>query len=465
MEDKNSVFWQKYGDNVLIIFPFFENVIVKAEGLHLTDANNNKILDFSSGGASCILGYNHPKFTERLKKQLDEIMHVICSYQSKSLFQAAHKLSEILPGNLDRVAFFSTGTEACEVAIKMAKTFTGKYDLLGFEDGYVGSSFLMTQVSSPAFGSKPVIPGIYKMLTPNCLKCPVKKAYPRCNFFCIEFSERRLGKRLRKIAAMIAEPILPKAGMLVPPPGYFEALKRMLEKYDILLIMDEAKTCFGKIGKWFAAEYHSIVPDILACGKNCGNGYPVSIVATNAKIEERLISSGLRHNSAHMNDPLGAEAVSALIDIIREEDLIENAKTRGGYLFKMLNDMRRSFPQVIKNIHGIGLMACIEIMDVNGERAEEAGLRLSYACEENGLHFMWFSPKFLMFELPVTVTNQDIENGIGIFRKSVEEILNDSSRGGSLVRKRQYERLNLYEKNLRIEKSFIERVIKKIMFK
>jgi 2,2-dialkylglycine decarboxylase (pyruvate) len=463
MEDKNLATWEEHKNNVFMALLFLDNVIVKTEGVYIIDTNGKKIMDFASGTCCSLLGHNHPKLVERLKKQLDISIHTGSAYLNKPFFDAISKLTTVLPEGLNKIVFFCTGTEANEAAIKIAKEYTGRYGILGFDKGHLGTSFLMQQASlcNPAKPScKPRISCLHKMLTPSCSRCPVKARYPECDFLCIKISEKRLKFRLNKIAAIIAEPVISEAGIIVPPVGYFKRLKQMLDRHGILLIIDEAQTNLGRTGKWFGIEHHDVVPDILVASKQCGGGYPVSMVATNAKIQDKLIRNGFTHLTSHMNDPLGAEAVSAVIDIIREENLVENARKEGAYLFDMLIQIKKEFPQVISDVRGIGLMIGIELGNYKDERPAQIGARLAYTLIENGLNINWFSPDVLIFEPPLIITDIDIKEAVEILRKSIKEVMEDRTKNSGIFRKNE---LSAFAERMMSEKQpFFRRVIKRV---
>lgn len=438
MEDKNLVIWDKYQDNVFMSLPFLDNVIMKTEGVYIIDVNGKRIMDFACGTFCSLLGHNHPKLIERLKKQLDVSIHTGSAYVSLPFFEAAEKLTQVLPEGLNKIVFFSTGSEANEAAIKIAKAYTGRCGILGFDHGHLGSTFLMNQVSCFAPGkssSRPRISNVYKILTPSCHQCPVKAKYPGCDFMCLKISEIKLKFHMRSIAVMIAEPILSEAGVVMPPQGYFKRLKQVLGRYGILLIIDEAQTGFGRTGKWFAIEHHDIIPDILVASKTCGSGYPVSLVAVDSRLQDKLIQKRFSLNASHMNDPLGAVAVSAVIDIVKDEGMLEKTQARGKYLFEVLCSVKKDSTGFIRDVRGLGLMMGIELGEYGSERAEEIGLRLAYTLIEHGLNINWFFPSVLIFEPPLTVTDKDIDEAIGILRESIKEVLGDSMRNRGGFRK------------------------------
>ncbi|MGH7495712.1 MAG: aspartate aminotransferase family protein [bacterium] len=466
MADQNLALWENYGKNVLMMVPYFDTIIVKTEGLYYFDANNRKILDFNGGAVCSLLGHNHPKLSQRLKQQLDVAIHTGVAYLSLAFMEAAKKLSEILPGNLDRVALFSTGAEANEIAIKMAKVYTQRTGVMGFDQGHLGATHLLNQIGSFNRGkasAQPLIGDIHTVMTPDCAHCPVKSKYPQCDFLCLKKSTKKLGRRLKNIAAMLVEPILPNAGVVVPPPGYFKALKSVLDKYGILLIVDEAKTAFGRTGKWFAIEHHDVTPDILVCSKTAGGGYPVSIVAAHAQVEDTIIAHKFHHVTSHMNDPLGAEAISAVIDIVREENLLQNAEEQGNYLLASLKNVQAEYPQIIGDIRGQALMVGIEIKCFDNEGAHQLGYRLAYCLIEDGLNVNWFSSNVLIMEPPLTITRADIDSGIQILRNAIQKVMNDKNKNKAIFKKNAKSRH--FAEMLMKKPDFKTRVLTKLGFK
>lgn len=420
--------WKKYGKHVLMAMPYADNLIVEGSGSVLCDLDGNQILDLSSGQFCSILGHNHPKYIERMTAQMKRAMHVGTQFLSPIVLEAAAKLAEIAPGALSKSIFLSTGTEANECAISLAKTYTGKSGVIGFNRGYYGLSLntkSLSSIFSPAdrHGSGPSVPETFHFLAPHCFHCPVKNHYPECDFACLEASIEAALPQGCEVAAVITEPIFSAGGMFVPPPGYLKSLKNFAERIGALLIVDEAQTGFGRTGKWFACEHHEVEPDILVISKTAGAGFPVSAVITTDEIADRVADRGWTHLASHQSDPLPAAAVAATIDIVREENLLEKSTADGGYFMERLQQLKANYRGVIADVRGLGLMSGMELS--SGERHEpELCMLIVALCEGRGVHltYTYFEP-VMRFLPPLTISRQEIDLAVSVLDQAISTAL------------------------------------------
>src|SRR5262252_3023008 len=350
--DRSLELWAKYGEHILMAMPYADNLIASGEGCTLQDIDGNQILDLSAGQFCSILGNNHPKYIEKLLAQTRNVIHTGTQFLSPIVLEAAKKFAEITPGSLSKSIFLSTGTEANECAISLAKTCTGKTGVIGFNRGYYGLSLGVKSLSaifspSDRHGSGPAVPESFRFLAPHCFHCPIKRQYPECETVCLDASIDVALPRSRDIAAIIIEPILSAGGMIVPPPGYLKRLKAFAEELGALLIIDEAQTGFGRTGKWFACEHHEVEPDILVVSKSSGSGFPVSGVITTEEVADRVAAKGWTHLASHQSDPLPAAAVAATIDIVKTEKLVGRAAETGSYLLEQLQRLKNKYPIIV----------------------------------------------------------------------------------------------------------------------
>ncbi len=423
---KSLELWEKYGEYLLLAMPYADGLITEANGCWLRDADGNELLDLAAGQFCSLLGHNHPKLVERIVEQTRNVMHIGTEFLSPVVLEAAAKFAQVAPGNLKKSLFLSTGTEANECAIGIAKLFTGKTGVVGFDRGYYGLSLAAKSLSS-IFARKgrpdssPLVPGSERLLAPHCFHCPVHTRYPECDLLCLECSIRsQLGER-DDICAIIVEPILSAGGMIVPPPGYLKALKALAEEREALLIVDEAQTGFGRTGKWFAIEHHGVEPDILVVSKSAGGGFPVSAVITSDRIANRIVSQGFSHLASHQSDPVAAAAVAAVIDVVQEEGLVERAAEMGAYFLARLRELQRRH-SVIADVRGQGLMLGAEIaVDSNQERdGRQLALAICGLCKQNGVHFTYtyFEPVF-RFIPPLTITREQIDQAVRVLDQAI----------------------------------------------
>ena len=444
-KEKSLELWESYGKYVLMAMPYADNLIEKSQGANLIDVDGNQILDLAAGQFCSILGNSHPEYVKRMVEQLNKVVHIGTQYLSPVVLEAAAKFAQVAPGNLSRSIFLSTGTEANECAISLAKTYTGKTGVIGFNRGYYGLSLgtkSLTSIFSPSdrHGSGPLVPESFRFLAPHCFHCPVEKKYPECEYVCLDASIEVALPRSRDIAAIVVEPIISAGGMIVPPPGYIKLLKEFAAELGALLIIDEAQTGFGRTGKWFACEHHEVVPDMLVVSKSSGSGFPVSGVITTEEIADRIASRGWTHLASHQCDPLPAAAVAATIDIVRKENLVARAAETGCYFMDKLQQLKGKY-SVVVDVRGIGLMLGMEIGNFrDGSELELCNL-IVMQCENRGVHltYTYYEP-VIRFIPPLTLTKEEVDRAISVLDESIAAALEGKVSRDSVMPSNPYSR-------------------------
>lgn len=443
---KNSLdLWEKYGKHVLMAMPYADNLIAGGKGSTLQDVDGNQILDLAAGQFCSILGNNHPRYIEKLCEQMRSVMHTGTQFLSPIVLEAAAKFAAIAPGSLSKSVFLSTGTEANECAISLAKTYTGKNGVIGFNRGYYGLSLgakSLTSIfsASDRHGSGPAVPESFRFLAPHCFHCPVKSSYPECDFVCLDTSIEAALPRTRSIAAVIVEPVFSAGGMIVPPPGYLKRLQDFAHEIEALLIVDEAQTGFGRTGKWFASEHHEIEPDILVVSKSSGGGFPVSAVITSDAIADQVAAQGWLHLASHQSDPLPAAALAATIDIVREDNLIDKAANDGRYFMDRLRSLKAKYP-AIADVRGVGLMMGMEIGNVQGDSEHELCALIVALCEASGVHltYTYFEP-VLRIMPALTISRQEIDQAVSVLDEAFAAALGGEVTMDSFMPSNRYSR-------------------------
>ncbi len=443
--ENSLALWEKYGRHVLMAMPYADNLIDDASGCTLRDIDGNQILDLAAGQFCSILGNNHPKYVERMVEQMRRVAHVGTQFLSPIVLEASAKFAEVAPGTLSRSLFLSTGTEANECAISLAKAYTGKSGVIGFNRGYYGLSLgtkSLTSIFSPGdrHGSGPSVPESFRFLAPHCFHCPVKNHYPECDFVCLDSSVEAALPRARDIAAIIIEPVFSAGGMFIPPPGYLKRLKKFADELGALLIVDEAQTGFGRTGKWFACEHHEVEPDILVVSKSSGAGFPVSGVITTDIIADQVAAQGWLHLASHQCDPLPAAALAATIDIVREENLVDKAAEDGRYFMDRLQQLKAKHPIVI-DVRGKGLMVGMEIGNVQGQSEHELCQLMVALCEARGVHltYTYFEP-VIRFLPALTISRTEIDGAVSVLDESIGIALRGDVTMDSLLPSNRYSR-------------------------
>jgi 2,2-dialkylglycine decarboxylase (pyruvate) len=421
----SAEYWRRYGAHALMAMPYADQVLVEGRGCTIRDADGQELLDLAAGMFCCVLGHNHPEFTRRIVEQTHALIHTGTQFISPAVLEAGYKLAQVLPEPLTQSVFLSTGTEANEFAFRLAKTFTGRTGIVGFSRGYYGTS-LATKSVSGLFShhlrdSLPIVPDSFRIPIPEKCESCFRQGNAGCELSCLRTVEELIGG-WSHVAAIVVEPTMSAGGMLTPPPGYLMELQRIARRNGVLLIVDEAQTGFGRTGKWFAFEHHGIQPDILTLSKSAGNGFPVAVVSTSTEIADEVIARGFWHLSSHQSDPVGAAAVSAVIDIVREEKLVEHAATAGEYFMDRLRALTTKQPW-IGNVRGQGLMIGFDLLTPDSESIDEKANDFMYACRRRGVHLTFgYGCRAFRIIPPLVISTTEIDRAVQVIDDSLTEL-------------------------------------------
>ena len=337
----------------------------RAEGAFLYDAKGRKVLDFTSGQMSAILGHSHPEIVATVRQTVGKLDHLFSSMLSEPVVDLAEALAELVP-QLPKVMLLSTGGEANEAAIKLAKLVTGKWEVVGFTQswhGMTGSAASATYKAGRR-GIGPLAAGSFGIPAPNPF-------HPRFGGIgwkeelddAFELLDRQSTGNL---AAFIAEPILSSGGVLELPPGYLAALQAHCRARGMLLILDEAQTGVGRTGLMFAFERDGVVPDILTLSKTLGAGLPLSAVMTGDKISEEADAKGFLFYTTHVNDPLPAAVGLKVLEIVERDGLAARAKEMGARLAAGLRQLQQRHA-CVGDVRGRGLLLGMEFVPAAGK--------------------------------------------------------------------------------------------------
>ena len=308
--------------------------------------------------------------------------------------------------------------------------YTGKWELVGIERGYhghTGGAMAVTFLSRRA-GFGPWQSGAYAIPAPYCYRCPLGLTFPQCQYACVDVGFDLVdAQSVGALAAFIGEPILSGGGIIEPPPGYFQEVKRRCDERDMLFISDEAQTGLGRLGAMFACEQDGIVPDILALSKTLGAGMPLSATITSRRIEEVVVQNGFGFLSSHMSDPLPAAVGLAVLGVIEEEHLIQAAQAKGEYLKSRLLELQERHA-IVGDVRGRGLLLGIEFVQdrVHKTPAEDAALAITQRCLDKGLVVQVASHKGVhtvwRITPPLTITQDELDRGIAIMDAAITEV-------------------------------------------
>ncbi|MBW2219171.1 MAG: aspartate aminotransferase family protein [Deltaproteobacteria bacterium] len=406
----------------------FEPVTVeKASGCVMTDIDGTEYLDCFSGIAVCNAGHGHPKIVEAAHKQLDKLIHC-CTYlyYSPRAAELAQKLAQVTPGALQKSFFGNCGAEALEGAMRLAKQFTNRTELVCLTMSFHGrtaGTLSITGNYSRKKGNGPYLSGIAFAPAPYCYRCPFKLKYPQCGVACAEhldyvFRYQTAGG----VAAFIAEPVLGEGGIIVPPPEYFKTAVEIARDNGALFIADEVQSGFGRTGKLFAIEHYDVEPDIMCMAKGIADGFPIGAFIARPDIAEAFTPGD--HLSTFGGNPVSCAAAMANIEVLSDEKLPQNATARGDELMSSLMEFKEKY-SLIGDVRGKGLMIGIELIkDKDKTPAPEEAGEVRKLCREAGI-LVGVGGVFgnvVRLQPPLVLTSEEVQRVLEVLEKSMEAL-------------------------------------------
>jgi 2,2-dialkylglycine decarboxylase (pyruvate) len=404
---------------------FARFVPVRASGCYLYDASGARMLDFTSGQMSAILGHSHPEIVATIRHAAGTLDHLYSAMVSEPVVDLAEALAK-QASDLSRVMLLSTGGEANEAAIKLAKTVTGKWEIVTFTKSYhgvtAGSAAATFKVGRKGIG--PLAPGYFAIPAPNAYR-------PR--FAGVDW-RRELDDAFDQVdaqctgnlAAFIAEPILSSGGVIDLPLGYLAALKAHCDARGMLLILDEAQTGLGRTGTMFAFERDGVVPDILTLSKTLGAGMALSAVMTNEKVSAIADERNFFFYTTHVNDPLPAAVGLKVLEIVQRDRLAERAVESGERLASGLLRLKQRHPS-IGDVRGRGLLRGIEFTDVGSRDATSISNAVTEAAMDIGLAANLVrsgtSGGTMRIAPPLTVADEEIDEGLALLDRAIAMVI------------------------------------------
>lgn len=387
---------------------------VRAENATLWDANGKEYIDFAGGIAVLNTGHLHPKVKAAVAAQLDNFTHT--AYQIvpyESYISLAERINRLAPiDGLKKTAFFTTGVEAVENAIKIARSATGRSGVIAFSGSFHGRTMLgmaLTGKVAPYKLSFGPMPGdIYHVPFPNATQSiSVADSLKALDLlFKCDIDPKR-------VAAIIIEPVQGEGGFNITPPELMSALRKLCDEHGILLIADEVQTGFGRTGKLYAMEHHSVQADLITMAKSLGGGFPISGVVGRADVMDGPAAGGL--GGTYAGNPLAVAAAHAVLDVIAEEKLCDRANVLGEKLRAHLEGLRAKVP-AIADVRGLGSMVALELNDANGKPDAEAVKRVQARALEQGLILLSCGVygNVLRFLYPLTIPDVQFDRALAI---------------------------------------------------
>ncbi|MFM0523001.1 4-aminobutyrate--2-oxoglutarate transaminase [Caballeronia jiangsuensis] len=392
----------------------------RAENAELWDVEGRRFIDFAAGIAVCNTGHRHPKIVEAIRAQLDCFTHT--AYQIvpyESYVSLAEKISARAPGShAKKTAFFTTGAEAVENAVKIARAATGRPGVIAFTGGFHGRTLmgmaLTGKVAPYKIGFGPFPSDVYHAPFPNALHGVSVADSLRAieHLFKADIEATR-------VAAIIFEPVQGEGGFNAAPADFVRGLRKICDEHGILLIADEVQTGFARTGKLFAMEHHGVVPDLMTIAKSLAGGMPLSGVVGRAEIMDAAAPGGL--GGTYAGNPLAVAAAHAVLDIIDDEKLCERATVLGDKLKAKLEALKADVPQ-IADVRGPGAMIAVEFCKPGSHDADAAFAKLVQTrALERGLLLLVCGvySNVVRFLFPLTIQEEVFDEAIGI----LEEVL------------------------------------------
>jgi 4-aminobutyrate aminotransferase / (S)-3-amino-2-methylpropionate transaminase / 5-aminovalerate transaminase len=410
-ERKEKVFARGQGN----AYPIY---VKKAKNAELWDVEDNRYIDFGTGIAVCNTGHSHPRIIEAVKNQIENFSHTCLTVNPYEVaVELAEKLTKIAPGETEKKAIFvSTGAEAVENCVKIAKAYTKRRGVIAFNGGFHGRTNLtmgLTGKIAPykvEFGPFPA--DLYHLPYPtNTNGTTVKDTLTALkNLFKVDILPT-------DIAAIIIEPIQGEGGFYQTPKELLVELRAICDEHGIVLIADEIQTGFARTGKMFNIEYSGIEPDLMTMAKGIAGGYPLSAVVGKKEIMDAPVPGGL--GGTYGGSPVGCAAALTVLDIIAEEDLINRANQIGAIFNAKLNELKEQFPDLISDVRNSGAMIALELMsEGNPEKANaELTKNIIAKAAEYGLILLscGFNSNVIRFLPALTITDELVNEGLDKF--------------------------------------------------
>ncbi len=339
-------------------------VLERGRGSILEDVDGKEYIDLMAGIGVASIGHAHPDYARSLSEQLEKV--TVGSFTTRARLAFLKRLSRVLPGRLDRIQLYSSGAEAVEAALRLAKSHTKKFEFVGFWGGFHGKTGGVLGLLGDEFKRDlgPLMPGLYLSPYPNPFRCPLgAREEHDCAAHCLDFLRQMIRRATTgSVAAILAEPIQGTAGNVLPPRGFLKGLRQIADECGALWISDEMITGFGRTGRWFGFEHEDATPDILTVGKGMGGGFPVSgVIAPSAIASAKPFANPSGSSSSYGGNPLAAAACETTLRIIEEERLVEAARRTGEALLERLRSLQEKFT-FVGDVRGRGLLIAVELV-------------------------------------------------------------------------------------------------------
>lgn len=407
---------------------YYPLVVDRIEGTTVIDVDGNKYIDFNSGLLCLNIGH-HKKVIEAIKKQAEKLIHYsITDFYYREAVELAEKLVKIVPiSGEKRMHMGNSGAEAIETALKVVRWKTRRPYIIAFIGGFHGRTYgaMSLTASKPVQrrGFSPLLPGIIHVPYGYCYRCPFKLEYPNCDIYCVDFIEEEILSKYippDEIAAIFFEPVQGEGGYIWPPEGYFQKIRKLADKYGILLVDDEVQTGIGRTGKWFAIEHWGVEPDVITIAKSIASGLPLSITVTKKEIMSWEKGS---HATTFGGNPVACRAAIETLSVIAKEKLTERALKLGNEIIKILKEEQEK-SKIIGDVRGKGFMIGIEI--VSNKKTKTPGNKIAKEiinkAWKKGLLIITAGKSTIRIAPPLNIPEEHLIKGLEILITTLKEV-------------------------------------------
>ena len=405
--------------------------VAKAEGAWLEDVDGNRYLDFAGGIGCANAGHRREEVVEAVKGQLDNFLHTCVQVTPyESYVRLAERMNEITPGKFAKKTIFVTsGAEAGENAVKIARAYTKRPGIIAFEDAFHGRTMMTLALTSKTHpykaGFAPFPSEVYRVPFAYCYRCSYSLKYPSCDLYCARHLEDTFQRVVanEEVAAVIAEPVLGEGGFIAPPLDYFKVLTELCRKHGILFIADEIQSGFGRTGALFASERYGIEPDLLVTAKSLGGGLPLAAVTGRAEIMDAPGPGGLGGTFA--GNPLSCTAALAVLDLFERENLLARSNELGDRFQRRAREWQRRWP-IIGDVRGLGGMQAIELVRSQETKtpASDETKKITQYCYEHGLITITAGTysNVIRVLVPLVITNEQMDEALDVLESAIANV-------------------------------------------
>ena len=409
----------------------FKCYVERAKGALIWDVEGKEYIDFAGGIGGMNVGHSHPKVVAALKDQAERFTHtclMVAPYASA--VQLAEKICQAAPGeNPKAVAYITSGAEAVENAVKIARRYTRRIGVVALANGYHGRTMLTMAMTGRVMpfkaGFGPFAPEVYTIGSPYCYRCPIGKTYPACDTACADLLRELFVKVIAadEIACMVMEPVLGEGGFIVPPKAYVQKIKAICEEHGIVFVSDEIQAGIGRTGKMFAIEHFDVVPDLITTAKSLAAGMPIAAVVGDRKIMDSVHPGGV--GGTYSGNPLACAAGLAVFDILESEDLMNRSEAIGRKVRARFDAFKENY-SLVGDVRGVGAMVAMELVTDRESKqpAAELAKALTGRCLEKGLLVLASGTYGNVVRIlsPLVITDEQLEQGLQILEEGLAEV-------------------------------------------